>query len=88
MSSIADRVRVLEDRLVRVLEVLRHRQARRRRHAREQQLSREVVIRVARVGKRYQRLHEKPMLLRDMAFMLSASSRRVDELWAVRDVCL
>lgn len=46
----------------------------------------EVVIRVAGVGKRYARVHEKPMLLRDMAFLLSARGRSVDEFWALRHV--
>jgi len=49
-------------------------------------MHRDVVIRAAGVGKRYQRVHEKPMLLRDMALLLSSRMRSVDEFWALRDV--
>ncbi|MFO0566312.1 MAG: ABC transporter ATP-binding protein [Polyangiaceae bacterium] len=49
-------------------------------------MSDDVVIRVSGVGKRYARVHEKPMLLRDMVFLLGAKRRVVDELWALRDV--
>ena len=49
-------------------------------------MSDDVVIRVSGVGKRYARVHEKPMLLRDMVFLLGAKRRVVDELWALRHV--
>lgn len=45
-----------------------------------------TVIRAQSVGKRYHRVHEKPMLLRDMALLLSARRKSVDEFWALRDV--
>jgi lipopolysaccharide transport system ATP-binding protein len=45
-----------------------------------------VVIRAASVGKRYQRVHEKPMLMRDMALLLSSRRKTVDEFWALREV--
>jgi ABC-type polysaccharide/polyol phosphate transport system ATPase subunit len=38
------------------------------------------------VGKRYQRVHEAPMLLRDVAATVSGTRQRVDEFWALRDV--
>jgi lipopolysaccharide transport system ATP-binding protein len=44
-----------------------------------------VVIRATDLGKRYARIHETPMLLRDMALMFS-SRRRIDEFWALRHV--
>jgi ABC-type polysaccharide/polyol phosphate transport system ATPase subunit len=45
-----------------------------------------VKLRASNVGKRFQRVHERPMLLRE-AFMLAAGRRRrVDDLWAVRHV--
>jgi len=45
-----------------------------------------VVVRASKVGKRYQRVHEKPMLLRDMALLLSSRRKSVDEFWALKDV--
>ena len=45
-----------------------------------------VVIRAKNLGKRYQRVHEPPMLLRDMAAMVSGQKRRVDDFWALRHV--
>jgi lipopolysaccharide transport system ATP-binding protein len=47
-------------------------------------MKRPIVVRARDLGKRYERVHEKPMLLRDMALMMSARKRRVDEFWAVR----
>ncbi len=49
-------------------------------------MSRPVVIRAQNLGKRYHRVHEPPMLLRDMAAMVSGKQRRVDEFWALRNV--
>jgi ABC-type polysaccharide/polyol phosphate transport system ATPase subunit len=49
-------------------------------------VSEPVVIRAERVGKRYRRVHEQPMLLRDMALLVSGKTRKVDEFWALRDV--
>ena len=49
-------------------------------------MTRPVVIRARNLGKRYQRVHEPPMLLRDMAAMMSGQRRRVDDFWALRDV--
>lgn len=49
-------------------------------------MSAPIVIRANDLGKRYQRIHEKPMLLRDMAFLLSPRRKRVDEFWALRNV--
>jgi lipopolysaccharide transport system ATP-binding protein len=45
-----------------------------------------IVIRAEGLGKRYQRVHEPPMLLRDMALLVSGRKRKIDEFWAVRDV--
>jgi ABC-type polysaccharide/polyol phosphate transport system ATPase subunit len=45
-----------------------------------------VVIRAKNLGKRYQRVHEPPMLLRDMAAMVSGQRRHVDDFWALRNV--
>jgi len=45
-----------------------------------------VKLRASNVGKRFHRVHERPMLLRE-AFMLAAGrTRSVDEFWAVRHV--
>jgi len=49
-------------------------------------MSAPVVIRASRLGKRYMRVHEKPMLLRDMALMMSSRRRKTDEFWALRNV--
>jgi len=49
-------------------------------------MSAPVVVRASKVGKRYQRVHEKPMLLRDMALLLSSRRKSVDEFWALKDV--
>jgi lipopolysaccharide transport system ATP-binding protein len=49
-------------------------------------MDRPLVIRARNLGKRYQRVHEAPMLLRDMAAMVSGERRRVDEFWALRGV--
>jgi ABC-type polysaccharide/polyol phosphate transport system ATPase subunit len=49
-------------------------------------MSAPVVIRASSVGKRFQRVHEKPMLLRDMALLLSTRRKSVDEFWALREV--
>ena len=38
------------------------------------------------VGKRYLRVHEKPMLLREAAMLFAGRRNRVDDLWAVRHV--
>lgn len=43
-------------------------------------------VRASRVGKRYQRVHEKPMLLREAAMLFAGRRSRVDDLWAVRNV--
>jgi ABC-type polysaccharide/polyol phosphate transport system ATPase subunit len=45
-----------------------------------------LTIRAADVGKHYLRVHEKPMLLREAAMLLSGRKQRVDDLWAVRHV--
>lgn len=45
-----------------------------------------VRIRARDVGKHYLRVHEKPMLLREAAMLLSGRKQRVDDLWAVRHV--
>jgi ABC-type polysaccharide/polyol phosphate transport system ATPase subunit len=45
-----------------------------------------AVIRARNVGKRYLRVHEPPMLLRDMAAIVTGHRQRVDEFWALRDV--
>jgi len=44
------------------------------------------VIRARNLGKRYRRVHEPPMLLRDMATIVSGGRRQVDEFWALRNV--
>jgi ABC-type polysaccharide/polyol phosphate transport system ATPase subunit len=49
-------------------------------------MTRETTVRAVNVGKRYQRVHEKPMLLREAAMLLAGRRRRVDDLWAVRNV--
>jgi lipopolysaccharide transport system ATP-binding protein len=49
-------------------------------------MSRPVVIRARNLGKRYRRIHEPPMLLRDMAATVSGARQRVDDFWALRDV--
>jgi ABC-type polysaccharide/polyol phosphate transport system ATPase subunit len=45
-----------------------------------------VRIRARNLGKHYLRVHEKPMLLREAAMLLSGRKQRVDDLWAVRHV--
>lgn len=45
-----------------------------------------LTVRVANVGKRFARVHEKPMLLRDAVLLFSNRKERVDDLWAVRHV--
>ena len=47
---------------------------------------RPTVIRARNLGKRYRRVHEPPMLLRDMATIVSGGRRQVDEFWALRNV--
>ncbi len=49
-------------------------------------MSRPTVIRARNLGKRYRRVHEPPMLLHDMASIVSGGRRHVDEFWALRDV--
>jgi len=46
----------------------------------------EIVIRARALCKVYRRVHEKPMLLREALFFLAGRSRRVEELWALRDI--
>ncbi len=44
-------------------------------------------IRVEKLGKRFDRVHEKPMLLRETAGIFAGRSQKsVDDLWAVRNV--
>jgi lipopolysaccharide transport system ATP-binding protein len=43
-----------------------------------------VCVRAANVGKRFRRIHEKPMLLREAAMLFAGRRSRVDDLWAVR----
>jgi ABC-type polysaccharide/polyol phosphate transport system ATPase subunit len=45
-----------------------------------------LTVRASNLGKHYLRVHEKPMLLREAAMLLSGRRRRVDDLWAVRHV--
>ena len=45
-----------------------------------------VCVRAANVGKRYLRVHEKPMLLREAAMLFAGRRGRVDDLWAVRNL--
>jgi lipopolysaccharide transport system ATP-binding protein len=45
-----------------------------------------VCVRAANVGKRFQRVHEKPMLLREAAMLFAGRRSRVDDLWAVRQL--
>lgn len=46
----------------------------------------DIVIRITELGKRFERVHEKPMLLRDLALLSSGRKRRIDEFWALRHV--
>ena len=45
----------------------------------------ELRVRAAGVGKRYLRVHEKPMLLREAAMLFAGRRSHVDDLWAVRN---
>lgn len=45
-----------------------------------------VCVRAANVGKRFRRIHEKPMLLREAAMLFAGRRSRVDDLWAVRNL--
>lgn len=45
-----------------------------------------LTIRASNVGKRYARVHEKPMLLREALMLFAGRRSRVDDLWAVRRV--
>lgn len=44
----------------------------------------DVKIRLTDVGKRYQRVHERPMLLREALLFLAGRSRRIEDFWALR----
>jgi len=43
-------------------------------------------VRAANLGKRFHRVHEKPMLLREAAMLFAGRRSRIDDLWAVRKV--
>lgn len=45
-----------------------------------------LTVRANGVGKHYLRVHERPMLLREAAMLMAGRTRRVDDLWAVRNV--
>lgn len=45
-----------------------------------------LTVRAKGLGKHYLRVHERPMLLREAAMLMSGRTRRVDDLWAVRNV--
>jgi ABC-type polysaccharide/polyol phosphate transport system ATPase subunit len=45
-----------------------------------------LTVRAAGLGKHYLRVHERPMLLREAAMLMTGRTRRVDDLWAVRGV--
>src|SRR5688572_29223489 len=46
----------------------------------------DVIIRLTDVGKRYQRVHERPMLLREALLFLAGRSRRIEDFWALRHI--
>jgi lipopolysaccharide transport system ATP-binding protein len=50
----------------------------------ERMTDKPLCVRASKVGKCYQRVHEKPMLLREAAMLFAGRRRQVDELWAVR----
>lgn len=49
-------------------------------------MSAPVTVRISNVGKRFARVHEKPMLLRDSLLLFSNRKEKVDDLWAVKNV--
>jgi ABC-type polysaccharide/polyol phosphate transport system ATPase subunit len=43
-----------------------------------------LTVRARVVGKHYLRVHERPMLLREAAMLMTGRTSRIDDLWAVR----
>lgn len=46
----------------------------------------DTVIAVRDLGKKYQRIHEQPMLLREAFFLLASRTKRYEDFWALSGV--
>jgi len=46
----------------------------------------DLTLRAKDLGKHYLRVHERPMLLREAAMLMTGRTRKVEDLWAVRHV--
>ncbi|MBM4363192.1 MAG: ABC transporter ATP-binding protein [Deltaproteobacteria bacterium] len=48
--------------------------------------ARALTVRASNVGKHFFRVHERPMLMREAFLVAAGRQKRVDDLWAVRNV--